>query len=178
MSNTEKPKSKWSFKKLSKIQLVGIILVVCLATALCSYVGASVISSLNSTTTVPPGNPTPSPTPAPTQTPLTDTFTLTATLNGAPVSDPTNIVIPSGAYIGTVYTEVFTFTSTANQPIIVTASCPNGQTGNMAVVWDAITQANGYLVSLPSYGSTATMTMTVTLGSVGGTIPLVFTPTP
>jgi hypothetical protein len=147
-------------------------------------------------TNVPDGQPTPTPTPVPTitptiaptptptiaptptQEPLTDTFTVTATINGTEQPNPELTTIPGGAYIGTVYVETFIFTSTANQPITVTASCPSGWTGNEIITWDQTTLDHGFTVSLPTAGSTATMTMTITLGSVGGSIPLVFTATP
>jgi hypothetical protein len=166
---------------LSRNKKILVVLSVCLVASLCSYVVASTVSSLNSNTTVPPGRPLPTvaPTPSPSPTPTpTNSFTVTATLNGVAVADPQNIVIPEGAEIGTLYTEVFKITSTANQPISVAVSCPEGVTGNAVIVWDSTTVANAYSVSLPSNGATATMTMYVTLGSVGGNIPLVFTATP
>jgi hypothetical protein len=159
-------------------------------------------NKFNSDVTIPDGQPTPTPTPTvvptitptatptptpiptatptPTPEPLTNTFLLSATLNGTLLTDPSVIIIPSGAYIGTVYNVVYTFTSTANQPITVQATVTAGQsvTGNEIIVWDATTTANGYAVSLPVNGAVATMTMTVTLGSVGGSIPLTFTASP
>lgn len=129
-------------------------------------------------TPIPTPTPTIEPTPSPTSEPLTDTFTVTATLNGT-LTNPENIVIPEGALVGDVYTVVYTFVSTANQPITVTASVPEGQqvTGNQLIVWDATTVQNSYSVSLP-IGASATMTMTVTVGTVGGSIPLMFTANP
>jgi hypothetical protein len=155
-------------------------LIVALATALFIGVVAAIAAySQPSTVNVPAGLPTPTPTPTATPTPTpapTNTFTLSATLNDAAVPNPAAINLPS-AYIGTQYTIVYTFTSTANQPITVTASAP-GVTGNQIISWDPTSTANGYSVFLGSNGAAATMTMYVTLQSTGGSIPLVFTSTP
>jgi hypothetical protein len=140
--------------------------------------------SVASNSTYPAGAPTPTPvptatpTPSPTPAPLTNTFTVSATLNGVAVADPKNIVVPTGAYIGTVYNTVYTITSTANQPITVQVTAPTGVTGNMNISWDTTTTSNAYSVFLNANGASATMTMTVTLGSIGGDIPLVFTAAP
>lgn len=157
-------------RSLSRNKKIIVVLSLCLVATLVSYVAASTLFSMSSTVIVPAGLPTPTP------IPLTNTFTTTATLNGTAIPNPTTINLPS-AYIGTQYTIVYTFTSTANQPINVTASAPN-VTGSEVILWDATTIANGHSAFLGSNGNSATMTMYVTLGSVGGTIPLVFTATP
>jgi hypothetical protein len=169
---------------LSKKQKILVVVTIVLAAALITTASVLAFSPyfISSTTNVPAGVPTPTPiptaTPTPTPTP-TDTFTVTATLNSIPVADPTNINIPSGGYIGSTDIVVYTFTSTANQPITVGTSVgTGGVTGNEGITWDSTTVTNGYTVSLPSNGSTATMTMTVTLGTEGGAIPLIFTANP
>ena len=170
------------FANLSVKQKTILIL---LAVALIASVGiaaAVTAFSVPSTSQYPPGLPTPtpspSPTPSPTPIPLTDTFTVSATLNGVAVADPTTITIPAGAYIGTQYTTVYTFKSTANQPITITATAPTGTTGNMDISWDQTSTNNNYQVFLASNGASATMTMYVRLGTVGGDIPLVFVAAP
>ena len=173
-------------KNLSRnTKIIVAVLSICLVVGMVSYAGASGFFNFPSNVTYPDGKPTPtpvptaSPIPTATPTPKTDTFTVTATVNGT-TTDPSSIAILSGGYIGTTYTVVYSFQSTANQPITVTASVPaeTPVTGNAQISWDATTQANNYAVSLPVNGATATMTMYVTLGTEGGSIPLVFTPTP
>jgi hypothetical protein len=179
MENQEKPKIKWS-KNRKFVAIMAILLIVSFGT----YEAVNAILPFfvsPSTVNVPGGvtpTPTASPTPAPTETP-TNTFTTTATMNGQNVPDPTHIEIPSGELVGTQFIIIYTFHSTANQPLTVFASVPADQqvTGNEQIVWDAATVSNGYSVPL-SVGGTAQMTMTVTLGTVGGTIPLVFTSNP
>jgi hypothetical protein len=173
MINPNQPSTGMSVKSKTILILVVVALVVTIGTAV-----AISVFSVQSTSQYPAGLPTPTPVPTATPVPLTNSFTMSATLNGAAVADPRTITIPAGAYIGTIYTTVYTFTSTANQPITVGVTAPTGTTGNMIISWDTATQASGYTVFLAGNGAQATMTMQVSLGTVGGDIPLVFTASP
>jgi len=95
------------------------------------------------------------------------------------MQNPEVFAIPDGALVGDVYIVTYTLTSTANQPITVTASVPPGQqvTGNQLISWDQTTVDNHYSVNL-AVDASASMTMTVTVGTVGGSIPLMFTSNP
>jgi len=105
----------------------------------------------------------------------TDTFTVTATLNDVAVASYQTITLPAGL-VGSTDTIVYTITTTANQPITITATY--ALTGGPTAVWSGTSTTSDATPSLAVGAAPVSLTLTVTLGTTSGTVTVYFVATP